>query len=201
MSSSAISSVIYGVTGRKIAVSHVIQYLQPFQEAGIIRREKTEGKILWFGSWETPSSGSGNVLFDQLIRHRRIRKTSSELFMDGHYASAIFEACKTLEVMVKEKAREGLDSRGKRRLVGQALMAEVFNEDGPILRVNKGVRDEDYDEQAGFRFLFMGMMRGVRDPKGHSEIQQRDSFRALQYLVVADLLARRIDEASLVTPG
>jgi hypothetical protein len=108
MSSSAISSVIYGVTGRKIAVSHVIQYLQPFQEAGIIRREKTEGKILWFGSWETPSSGSGNVLFDQLIRHRRIRKTSSELFMDGHYASAIFEACKTLEVMVKEKAREGL---------------------------------------------------------------------------------------------
>ena len=197
MSSKAIADTYYRITGKRLPVSYVNQYLQPFQDRGIIRREMVAGKIRWYGIWQPPSANSEGTMYDQLIRNRRIRKASRGLFMDRHYASAIFEACKTLEVMVKEKTKDRLTDLGKRRLVGQPLMAEVFNEDAPILRINSGQEDEDFDEQAGFKFLFMGMMRGVRDPKGHGQIPQNDPLKTLQYLALADLLARRIDEAAL----
>jgi uncharacterized protein (TIGR02391 family) len=187
MSSSDVATVYYRVVGKRIHVSNISKYLQLFQEKGIIRREMEDGKIIWYGSWQATHENSAESLYDQLIHNRRIRKVSRDLFNDGHYASAILEAYKTLNNMVKEKS--GLQGDG------QDLMARAFNERDPSLLLNGLSTQSEKDEQMGFRFIFMGAMAGIRNPKAHDNVVQRSPMRTLQYLALADLLATRIDEA------
>lgn len=122
-------------------------------------------------------------VYDSFQFHPKVKGASESLFKSGHYAQAIFEAFKVIEVMVKEKS--GISNK-----YGQDLMAHVFSEDRPILRLSS-----DPDEQAGFRFLFMGVMRGIRDPKAHHIIPQVDPNRTVEYLSLASLLPRRIEES------
>lgn len=124
--------------------------------------------------------------------HPRIEKASRRQFLDGHYSDAIFNAFRAIEVSVKEKT-------GVSRLIGQDLMAKVFRLDHPILKINPLAKDVDMDEQEGFKFLFMGAMRGIKNPKSHDEIVQKDPFRTLQYLAFASLLAKRVEESKMVS--
>jgi uncharacterized protein (TIGR02391 family) len=126
-------------------------------------------------------------LYDAIIVHPRIKKVSRKLFMDGHFPEAILNAYKAVSNMVKEKT--GLDIDGKE------LMARAFNEQRPILKLTSMNRVSEIDEQEGFRFIFMGVMVGIRNPKAHDEITQYNPIRTLQYIALADLLARRIDES------
>jgi uncharacterized protein (TIGR02391 family) len=128
------------------------------------------------------------ILFDALVVQAKIREASRSLFGDRHYSQAIFEAYKTLEFMVKEKS-------GLRGIGGKPLMAKAFDIVKPILKLNDANTDGDKDEQIGFMHIFMGVMTGIRNPKGHEAVVQKDPIRTLQYLAFADLLAHRIDEA------
>ncbi|MEX2623977.1 MAG: TIGR02391 family protein [Acidimicrobiia bacterium] len=51
------------------------------------------------------------------------------------------------------------------------------------------------DEQEGFRFIFMGVIQGIRNPKGHELVEQGDPQRALEYLALVSVLFRRLDDA------
>jgi uncharacterized protein (TIGR02391 family) len=134
-------------------------------------------------------SQSVESLYDSLRLHPRIRKVSESLFRTRHYAQAIFEAFKCIEVMVKEKS--GIDNQD-----GQTLMAHVFDETRPTLRINPLQTTSEKDEQIGFKFIFMGAMTGIRNPKAHDIIEQRDPYRTLEYLQLVSLLAKRVDEAT-----
>jgi hypothetical protein len=48
-------------------------------------------------------------------------------------------------------------------------------------------------------YLFMGSVVGIRNPKAHRRIEQKDPFKTLEYLSLASLLAKRVDEAKLNT--
>jgi uncharacterized protein (TIGR02391 family) len=120
--------------------------------------------------------------------HPRIREVSEKLFMDGYYSQAIFEAYKAVNIVVKEKS-------GRKDLDGQGLMSTVFSRQNPILRLNDLQDDSDYDEQEGFMLLFMGAMTGIRNPKAHDIVNQKDPTRTLEYLALASLLARRAEES------
>lgn len=120
--------------------------------------------------------------------HPRIREVSEQLFIDGHYSSAIFEAYKTVNIVVKEKS-------GRKDLDGQRLMSTVFSPKNPILRLNDLQEQSDQDEQEGFMLLFMGAMTGIRNPKGHDVVNQKDPIRAIEYLSLASLLVRRAEES------
>jgi len=124
--------------------------------------------------------------------HPRVLGASSDLFTDGHYAAAIFAAFRTVEMRVRELS--GLDATGK------DLMARAFNGSPPPIsvKVEAGVSGEN--EQEGFRFLFMGAIVGIRNPKGHEDVEQEDPNRALEYLAFASLLMRRLDGATLARP-
>jgi uncharacterized protein (TIGR02391 family) len=130
-------------------------------------------------------------LFASLGLHQRIEEVSESLFRTGHYAQAIFEAFKCIEVMVKEKS--GICNQD-----GQTLMARVFDEARPILRINPLQKTSDRNEQIGFKFIFMGAMTGIRNPKAHDIVEQKDPQRTLEYLQLASLLAKRVDEATRV---
>jgi len=77
-------------------------------------------------------------------------------------------------------------------------MHKVFSEKKPIIKLNKMQEDYDIDEQTGFRFIYAGAMRGIRNPKAHAEVQQKDPYRTLEYISLASLLAKRLEEGEKV---
>lgn len=137
------------------------------------------------------SAQMANFLFDKMQFHPKVVEASKSLFETGHYAQAIFEAFKAVNNFVKTKTGLPLD--------GKDLMAKVFREEAPIIRLNELKTTSERDEQEGFKFLFMGAMVGVRNPKAHDNIVQTDPYRTLEYLGFASLLMRRIEEGE-VTP-
>jgi len=117
--------------------------------------------------------------------HPDVLAAAARLFEDGHYAQSIFEAFKAVEVRVR--------TLSKLELVGQDLMAKAFNEGAPLISVAVEPGLSGKNEQQGFKFLFMGAMTGIRNPKGHGFVEQPDPERALEYLGFASLLLRRLD--------
>lgn len=130
-----------------------------------------------------------NLLFDKMQFHPKVVETSKSLFETGHYAQAIFEAFKAINNFAKEKTGQYLD--------GKDLMAKVFREQGPLIKLNKLKTQSERDEQEGFKFLFMGAMVGIRNPKAHDNVIQTDPYRTLEYLSFASLLMRRIEEGKV----
>lgn len=131
-----------------------------------------------------------NRLFDEFKLHPEIVKVSRSLFISGHYSQAIFEAFKAVNNFVKEKSRlQNLD--------GQRLMAEVFNENNPVIKLNRLKTTSERDEQTGFKFIFMGSMCGIRNPKAHDHVELKDPLRALKYLALASLLFERAAESEV----
>jgi uncharacterized protein (TIGR02391 family) len=142
-------------------------------------REETMVKIE-----ETPITP--NKLYDLLKFHPRIVQASRSQFRSGHYTDAIFNALKCVEILVK--AKSGLKGSGT------DLMHKVFNEKNPVIKLNQLQEEYEIDEQEGFRFIYAGAMLGIRNPKAHAEVQQKDPYRTLEYLALASLLAKRIEE-------
>lgn len=129
-------------------------------------------------------------LFNNMQLHPKILKSSEALFKDRHYASAILEAFKAVNNFVKEKS--GLSSDERRGMSDKQLMAKVFDERAPLIKLNELSTDTDISEQEGFKFLFMGATAGIRNPKAHDNIIQTDPFITLEYLGFASFLLKRI---------
>ena len=126
-------------------------------------------------------------IFDSRRLHDAVVDSSRSLFVSGHYAQAIFEAFKRVNNEVKQVS--GLSNKD-----GRDLMAQAFHESRPVIRLNRLQNQSDRDEQEGFKFLFMGAMQGIRNPKAHEVIIQNDPYKTLEYLGIASLLLRRLDE-------
>ncbi len=147
-----------------------------------------QGKII-----EKPPKDTAELpvnLFDKMQFHPRVIEVSESLFKTRNYASAILEAFKAVDNYVKEKTTLSLN--------GQALMSKVFDENAPIIKLNDLLTQSDRDEQEGFKFLFKGATIGIRNPKAHDNVVQTDPYRTLEYLGLASLLMRRIEEGKLV---
>jgi len=131
----------------------------------------------------------------ELLKERKIHpniiNVSGKLFADSHFSQAIFEAFKEVNNMVKRKSRIT-------RYDGKNLMAQAFTPGSPKLRWSQILTDSEKDEQEGFMLLFMGAMVGIRNPKAHDHVIQKDEIKTLEYLALASLLAKKIDEAEIV---
>jgi len=139
-------------------------------------------------------------LFNRLKFHAMTRKASEKLFKDGHYAQAIFEACKVLVEQVRDKSN--LTMTKDADIMGQAFSIEYLTNPlritkRPVLCLNPLSNLTEIDEQRGFAQLFMGTWAGIRDPKAHTNVVQKDPYRTLEYLSLISLLAKRTDEAVL----
>jgi uncharacterized protein (TIGR02391 family) len=120
--------------------------------------------------------------------HPTVQAASANLLRDGHPGAAIFEAFKAVEVRVRELS-------GIRRRSGKSLMAQAFKADDPVLEINDGAGDSDQDEREGFQLIYMGALQGIRNPKAHEVNGPLDPDRAFEYLALASLLMRRLDDA------
>jgi len=112
--------------------------------------------------------------------------------MARHFGDAVLEAYKAVDRRVALQS----DLKG----TGKDLMARALNEgSGPIDLSHE--RGQSGREREGFRFLAMGSMIGIRNPKSHELLRPMSPARALDYLSVASLILRRLDDALILRRG
>lgn len=119
--------------------------------------------------------------------HAEVITVASDLFVDGHYSQAVFEALKALERRVRNQS--GLEESGR------DLMAKAFKGEPPPIDLTVESGQSGRDEQEGLRLMFMGVIQGIRNPKGHELVKQDEPDRALEYLGTVSVLFRRLDDA------
>lgn len=133
-------------------------------------------------------SGRWNVVdaWESLL-HPAIQDSALIQYHDGHWRDAVLNACIAVFEIIRE--RTGLE------LDGEALVTRAFSADRPLLVVADLAGESGRNDQIGFMMILQGVYRGIRSPKAHSLRHDLDALKAAQYLVMASLLARRIDEA------
>lgn len=125
--------------------------------------------------------------FKGLDLHPRIAQVATQLYLDGHFADAIFAASKALNNFVQERS-------GRFDLDGTNLMRTVFSRNAPILAFNNLSNQSDSDEQEGMMHLYEGAVLAIRNPRGHGFYEDSPE-RALEYIALLSMLAGRVDEA------
>jgi len=170
--------------------------LQKKFEAGIPKTiTMLEGLIIWLEEkrivMERDPKAQALKAFEAIPLHSVIEDACRELYKTGHYADATFAASKALVDFVKERSsRSDLD--------GSGLMTTVFSKNKPIIAFNDLYNKTDEDEQEGMMHLFVGGVLAVRNPRAHSFLEDSPE-RALEYICLLSLLAKKLDEAKMKT--
>jgi uncharacterized protein (TIGR02391 family) len=165
-----------GTDRRHVAKVSVIDY-------GPSRMHHT--KVAW-GRAPTPRAAPVRRLGVENL-HSEVIGAASDLFVDGHYSQAVFEALKALEQRVRTQSN--LDGSGR------DLMGKAFSGNPPRIDLSVEPGQSGRDEQEGLRLMFMGVIQGIRNPKGHGLVKQDEPQRALEYLGIISVLFRRLDDA------
>jgi uncharacterized protein (TIGR02391 family) len=124
----------------------------------------------------------------ELDLHPEIARASAQLFEDGHYANAVEDACKVLEVLVK--VRTTRTDPG-----GTELMQLVFSPKAPILKYNEQQTESEKSQQQGMMYLFAGAMLAIRNPRAHGLVNDHPA-RAVEYLSFLSMLAKSLDNTT-----
>lgn len=127
------------------------------------------------------------INFENYDFHLEIKKVSQTLFEKREYASAVLEAFK----YVINKVKDISNLRDEKS--DEGLMGKVFSPDNPIIKLNNLSSISEKDEQRGFMNIFKGIV-GLRNLKAHENIILDDPFKAIEYLSLASLLCRVLDE-------
>ena len=137
------------------------------------------------------ASGERSLLdrFDEVVTIPEFHGTIRKLFADGHYSRAVEDAFKCLNNAVKKKSRLSKD--------GASLMREAFSPNSPILKLNKFVSGSEKDEQRGYMDIFAGTMTGIRNPRAHEHELKDEPKVALEMLVLANHLMRKLNDSTL----
>ncbi|MFI5797583.1 TIGR02391 family protein [Streptomyces sp. NPDC051677] len=119
--------------------------------------------------------------------HPEVISTAGELWADGHLTQAVLAVFRHIEFRVQKVTGELSDS-------GQSLMAKAFSDSGLDVRKSHGMSGQS--EQAGFKFLYMGAMAGLRNPRAHGNPPKEEEAEAYEAIAFGSLLLRRLDLAS-----
>ncbi len=123
--------------------------------------------------------------------HPSIKEVSKKRFEDGNYSDAVVSAFKEVIKRVKEHIEEKVGEE----LDGDKAMNRAFGfeKKEPIVQFNNLQTKEEKDEQRGIMFLFKGIV-GIRNRKSHENVILDDPHKAIEYLALASLLMRLLDE-------
>ena len=136
---------------------------------------------------EVPKPPAGFHPFEERNIHPSLPRTVLELFDDGHFSQASFEAFKFLD---KEVQRHAGSTES-----GFKLMMNVFSESTPSVKLTPCTSTSEKDEQKGFKFLFAGSVLAIRNPRGHEFSVKDTPDQCLDHLALVSLLLRRLEEA------
>jgi uncharacterized protein (TIGR02391 family) len=129
----------------------------------------------------------GTHPFDERDIHPALPLIVRELFDDGHFPQATFEAFKFIDKQVQHHSK--LSESGFK------LMMQAFAEAPPLVQLTPLCTVSERDEQKGFQFLFAGAVLAIRNPRGHEVSLPDGPDRCLDHLSLVSLLLRRLDES------
>jgi uncharacterized protein (TIGR02391 family) len=131
------------------------------------------------------NDGEATIRFSEL--HPKIQEHCANRYYNAQYSDAILAAYKVVLNEIKDVANiHDLD--------GKALVEKALSISNPIIRLNNLETQSEKDEQLGFMMLFSGAAVGIRNPKAHDLVEQKDKLKTLRYLSFASLLLERLDE-------
>jgi uncharacterized protein (TIGR02391 family) len=125
----------------------------------------------------------------------------TELLRDNNYFHTVLEAAKSVAQKLRHRTRLNLDGHA---LVDAALCVSK-GAAYPLLALNSYSTSSEHNEQIGLAYLVKGMFSMFRNPTAHDlkimKVVTEDE--ALEFLVIASLLHRKIDAAHLtnLTPA
>lgn len=119
--------------------------------------------------------------------HSCLDPEARELFDNGHYAQATFEAFKLLDKLVQRHASASES--------GFKLMTRAFAEASPLISLTRRQTTSEKDEQKGYQFLFAGAVLAIRNPRGHEPGLKDDPDTCLDHLSLVSMLVRRLEDA------
>ena len=130
--------------------------------------------------------------FDARRFHSEVVRHSQRLFVQGNYFHAVFEASKSYNKLVREKAKSIKN--------GESLMLTVWGCDKGVLKITQCETETDQNVQDGIKFLSTGLMRAIRNPTAHEPavdwpISQDDCLDILSFV---SFLFRKLDDAVFV---
>jgi len=111
-----------------------------------------------------------------------------ELFDDGHYPESTELAFKYLDKEIQRHSGLTVES-------GFKLMMAALDGAAPRVKLNPLSTVSEKDEQEGFRFIFAGGMKGIRNPRAHDPGIVDDPDICLDHLSLVSLLLRRLQQA------
>jgi len=155
-------------------------------DEALLRFERVARRASRFSEVRATPTG-GLHPFDEREIHPRLPSVVRTLFDDGHYSQATFEAYKFVDTEVQR-----FSSMSKS---GFSLMMQAFDETSPLLRLTNLSTQSEIDEQHGYRFIFAGAVKAIRNPRGHTPSLIDPPDRCLDHLGLASLLLRRLEEA------
>jgi uncharacterized protein (TIGR02391 family) len=141
------------------------------------------------GHFTEARSGTAGGLhpFDERNIHSRFPDVVRQLFDNGHYAQATFEAYKFVDKEVQRFS--GCSDSGFK------LMMKAFVEHDPPIKLSLMSSATEKDEQKGFQFIFAGSVLAIRNPRGHEHSVIDSPDKCLDHLALSSLLLRRLEEA------
>jgi uncharacterized protein (TIGR02391 family) len=125
--------------------------------------------------------------FDTRNIHPGLPPKVKTLFDDGYYAESTFEAFKYLDKKVEKHS--GVSETGFK------LMMAAFEEKNPKVKLTPLKTQSEKDEQEGYRFIFAGGVKAIRNPRGHEHSVKDDPDICLDHLSFVSLLLRRLEQA------
>ena len=76
-------------------------------------------------------------------------------------------------------------------------MNKAFAESDPYIVLGDLSTETGRNIQTGFHFLFMGAVRGIRNPNAHAQFEPLGREEGSEELAFASMLMRRLDNAEL----
>lgn len=138
-------------------------------------------------------------LFGKYDFHPRVKRVSEKLFRDKYFKLSIQSALVEVINYVKEKSNypKIIINGREKELDGDELMQKVFGCDNqdPIIKFNDLSGSLEKAEQRGIMNLYKGIV-GIRDKKAHLNFIQSDPLKTIDYLALASLLMRLLDDHS-----
>lgn len=124
--------------------------------------------------------------FEERNVHPEIDKITRELFDNGHYSHATFEAYKYIDKKVQTLSHCNES--------GYKLMTQAFNESSPLIKLTNLSNTSEKDEQKGYMFIFSGAVMAIRNPRGHEVSVRETPTQCLDHISLASLLLRRLND-------
>jgi uncharacterized protein (TIGR02391 family) len=137
----------------------------------------------------TSDEMSRERLFGYFIVEPEIVDVARDLFVSGFCSQAVNEAMKALDKLVQQKS-------DCPTLSGTSLMNTVFSEAKPRLVLSERSTTSEKDQHSGYHRIFSGSMLGIRNPCAHEHNWIDDVEEALECIVLAQHLVRKVKASS-----